>query len=141
MVYDQIKFEYGNEIKKLMITKPADLLAVKQIADLSAKPTEYFMTLSLDGASHVIKTHIITKGLVNHSLVHPRETFRTAIMDNAVSIICVHNHPSGNPEPSSADLEITKQLKSAGEILGIQLLDHIIITDQGIYSLREYGYI
>ncbi len=80
-------------------------------------------------------------GLLNHSLVHPREVFADAITDRAAAIICVHNHPSGNPEPSQADIIVTKQLCEAGTILGIQLLDHIIITKGGVNSLRSLGYL
>ena len=89
----------------------------------------------------MIKTRVITKGLLNHSLVHPREVFRGAIMDNAHSIICVHNHPSGSLEPSSADITVTKQLKEAGDIIGIGLLDHVIISKNGIQGLRSLGYV
>jgi DNA repair protein RadC len=74
-------------------------------------------------------------------LVHPREVFRDAIIDNAHSIIVVHNHPSGNLEPSSQDIEITKQLSQSGEIIGIKVLDHVIISKKGICSLRECGYV
>jgi DNA repair protein RadC len=87
----------------------------------------------------VLDSRIITVGLLNHSLVHPREVFADAITDRAASIICVHNHPSGSLEPSPQDIAITTQLREAGLLLGIQLIDHIIVTKNGHLSLRERG--
>lgn len=102
------------------------------------KKQEYFCVLNLDGNNQLISARIITIGLLNHSLVHPREVFKDAILDSAAAIIAVHNHPSGALEPSSQDVSITQQLKNAGEIIGIKLLDHIIISPQGSFtSLRE----
>ena len=95
----------------------------------------------MDNQKKYIDKKLLFKGTVNFSLVHPREIFRDAIIDNAHSIICVHNHPSGNLDPSSADLGVTKQLKEAGDIIGINLLDHIIVSKLGIQSLRGLGYI
>lgn len=104
------------------------------------KKQEYFMALNLDGAGNVISTRIITIGLLNHTLVHPREVFRDAIMDCSASIVVVHNHPSGSLEPSCQDIAITTQLKKAGQIIGISLIDHIIITPNGgSCSMRERG--
>ncbi len=80
-------------------------------------------------------------GLLNHSLVHPREVYADAITDRAAAIICIHNHPSGNPEPSSEDITVTRQLSEAGKILGISLLDHLIYTKGKVTSLRSLGYI
>ncbi|MFH0967936.1 MAG: JAB domain-containing protein, partial [Methanobacteriota archaeon] len=96
---------------------------------------------TLNGASEVIKSRTVTMGLLNHSLIHPREVFADAIADRAAAIVCVHNHPSGNLEPSSQDIQITSQLVSAGEILGINVVDHVIVSKNGILSLRESGYI
>jgi DNA repair protein RadC len=104
------------------------------------KKQEYFCVLNLDGGNQVISARIVTIGLLNHSLVHPREVFKDAILDSAAAIIAVHNHPSGTLEPSSQDISITRQLKDAGEIIGVKLLDHIIITPGGAwFSLRERG--
>ena len=139
-VYDDLVKKYGIN-PDVCIKEPADILQIKQIAYLSKKKQEHMMVISLDAGSNVIKSRVITVGLLNHSLVHPREIFRDAIIDNAHSIICVHNHPSGNLEPSSADLGVTKQLKEAGDIIGINLLDHIIVSKLGIQSLRGLGYI
>jgi DNA repair protein RadC len=114
---------------------------VKLLETIKNQPQEHFVAISLNGAGQVMKTRIITVGLLNHSLVHPREVFRGAILDNAASIIVAHNHPSGSLEPSSQDLAITTQLKEAGAIIGIQLNDHIIVTKEGHVSLRERGMI
>ncbi len=123
------------------INSPVDILNIPDVRELKTKKQEYFLTVTLNGASEVIKSRIITMGLLNHSLIHPREVFADAIADRAATIICVHNHPSGNLEPSSQDIQITRQLANAGEILGIKVLDHIIISKNGILSLRESGYL
>lgn len=83
----------------------------------------------------------ISHGTVNSSLVGPREVFQKALLANTVSIIVIHNHPSGNPEPSQADIKITKRLEESGDIIGVQLLDHIIIGRPSYCSLKEKGYV
>ncbi len=123
------------------ITSPEDLLEIPEVTDLKYKKQEHFLVVTLNGASEVIQSRTITMGLLNHSLVHPREVFCDAISDRAAAIICIHNHPSGSLEPSSQDIQITNQLARAGEILGIPLLDHIIIAKTGIISLKERGQI
>ena len=101
---------------------------------------EHMVGLYLNSANRLIGIHTITVGILNSSLVHPREVFKLAYMMNAASIILAHNHPSGNAEPSSEDLAITKQLVDAGKILGIPLHDHIIVTENNSYtSLTERG--
>lgn len=96
--------------------------------DISTKKQEYFILLTIDGANRLIKKRTITIGTLTASLVHPREVFAPAIEDRAASVIVAHNHPSGNLEPSQADLHVTKRLKHTGELLGIPLVDHIIIA-------------
>ena len=98
---------------------------------------EHFLCVSLNGSNEVIAVRIISVGLVNKTHVHPREVFADAITDRASAVIVAHNHPSGNVEPSKEDMEITKQLKSAGEILGIKLLDHIIFNRINYFSFLE----
>ncbi len=101
---------------------------------------EHFVGLYLDSANHLIGVHTISVGILNSSLVHPREVFKVAYMMNAASVIVAHNHPSGNAEPSSEDITMTKQLVEAGKILGIPLHDHIIVTEQdGYASFAERG--
>jgi DNA repair protein RadC len=85
----------------------------------------------------VIGIHITTIGLINRVIIHPREVYIHAIIDNAFSIVLVHNHPSGNLKPSKEDEEITKQIKQAGDLLGINVLDHLIISKKGYYSFRK----
>lgn len=102
--------------------------AVEQLADIRDKKQEYFVCLTLDGANRLIAKRIITIGTLTASLVHPREVFADAITDRAASIIVAHNHPSGNLEPSEADREITDRLRQAGDLLGISLIDHVIVT-------------
>jgi DNA repair protein RadC len=119
------------------VVKPDDVLPL--VADVRGERQEHFVCITLNGAGEVIKKRTITVGLLNHSLVHPREVFADAITDRAASILCVHNHPSGSLEPSSQDIAITHQLRDAGALLGIQLLDHIIVTKAGFVSLKENG--
>jgi len=119
------------------ITGPQDILPL--VSNLLDKQQEYFLCLTLNGAGELIEKRVITKGLLNHSPVHPREVYADAITDRAASVIFVHNHPSGNPEPSAQDLEITRQLAEAGSILGIRVLDHLIVGKKGHVSLKERG--
>ena len=119
----------------LKISFPTDVLPlIRHYAD---RKQEHFICISINGANEVITTRVVSVGLVNKTQVHPREVFADPITDRASAIIVAHNHPSGALIPSKEDLEITKQLKSAGEILGIRLLDHIIFNDKGYYSLLE----
>lgn len=120
------------------ISAPADALPV--LTWLETENQEYFIVLTIDGAGGLIKSRVVTMGLLNHSLVHPREVFAPAIEDRAAGIIVVHNHPSGSPDPSGQDMDITRQLQEAGTILGIKVMDHIIILGGGGFvSLRETG--
>ena len=99
---------------------------------------EHFVLITLDGASNVITSEVISIGTLNQSLVHPREVFRRAILDNSAGIIS-HNHPSGQLEASLEDRRVTKRLKEVGVLMGIELLDHVIVTDGGYTSLRDEG--
>ena len=97
--------------------------------------------LILNTANQVTRRELISEGNLNSSIVHPREVFRTAIIENAASIIGLHNHPSGNPSPSKEDISVTKQLVETGRIVGIPFHDHVIIAGESYVSLRERGYI
>ena len=121
----------------LSISRPEDILLMS--ADLLHKQQEYFIAFTLNGAGEIIRRHTITKGTLTHSPVHPREVFAPALTDHAASVIFVHNHPSGNTEPSDADITITRTLAEAGEILGIRVLDHVIVAKTGHTSLKERG--
>lgn len=104
--------------------------AVAQLVHIRDKKQEYFMCLTLDGANRLISKRVITIGTLTSSLVHPREVFADAITDRAASIIVAHNHPSGSLNPSTADLEVTERLRESGQLLGITLIDHFIITEK-----------
>ena len=101
------------------------------------KDKEHFLALTLDGASRVIDTHIISIGTLNQSMVHPREVFYPAIQDRAAAIIIAHNHPSGECSPSLADKKVTVRLKEVGKLVGIDVIDHIILTREGYYSFQD----
>ena len=124
---------YCNDVTK--ITGPE--MTRKQLQKYASKKQEYFFVITLDGANQIIKIHTITIGIINRTLIHPREVFLPAIKDCANSIIIGHNHPSGNLKPSDQDDDITHKMKLSGEILGIQILDHIIVSKYGYYSYLE----
>ncbi|GFO67250.1 UPF0758 protein [Geomonas limicola] len=100
---------------------------------------EYFMALLLDGKNRIIRRAQISEGSLNQSLVHPREVFNVAVRESAAALILLHNHPTGDPTPSPEDLEVTRRLCEAGELMGIKVLDHIIIGDGSFYSFTERG--
>ena len=93
----------------------------------------------LNGAHEVIGTIVATIGLLNRTIVHPREVFADAIRNRAAAVAVAHNHPSGNTEPSNEDIEVTERLKKAGDLLGIRVIDHIVFTDAKYYSFLEHG--
>lgn len=121
----------------LKISFPADVLPlIRHYAD---RKQEHFICISINGANEVITNRVVSVGLVNRTHVHPREVFADPITDRASGIIVAHNHPAGSLIPSNEDIEITKRLESAGETLGIRLLDHIIFNHKGYYSFLEQG--
>ena len=95
----------------------------------------------LNAKNELLRVAHVSQGTLSGSLVHPRETFRTAIIENCYCVILVHNHPSGDPEPSQEDIRITRDLVDAGRILGIRVLDHVIIARNGFRSLKDIGVI
>ncbi len=100
---------------------------------------ERFIVLLLNGRHRVVGQHVVSQGTLTASLVHPREVFRPALREAAAALILVHNHPSGDPTPSSEDREVTSRLAKAGEILGVRVLDHVIVAESGYCSLRDEG--
>ena len=100
---------------------------------------EHFLVILLDARHRVLRSEMISQGTLTASLVHPREVFRPALRDAAAALVLVHNHPSGDPTPSAEDREVTARLASAGEILGVRVLDHIVVAERGFCSLREQG--
>lgn len=123
---------------KIKISTPADVanLYLPLMRDLQQ---EIFKVLLLDSANHLINEVEITRGTLNSSLVHPREVFRAAITEPAAAIIMLHNHPSGNAEPSSEDIQITRQLVEASKIIGIPVHDHVILSGNSFTSFAEKG--
>lgn len=117
------------------IKKASDIY--KELDKYKNKKQEYFIMISLDGANHIIKIRVISIGILNQSLVHPREVFSPALKDRAASIIIAHNHPSGILKASNEDINITNRLKECGILLGIEILDHIIITKDGYLSFKD----
>lgn len=108
---------------------------------LKDEPKEKFLVVSLNSANKIIKYDIISEGILNSSLVHPREVFKTAIENLAASIILAHNHPSGNSEPSPDDISVTKKIYEAGKILDIKVVDHVIIAGDNYFSMAENKFI
>ncbi len=121
----------------IKITKAEDVLPL--LTDIATKQQEYFVCISLNGANEVIEKRVVTIGLLNRSQVHPREVFADVIADRGASVIFAHNHPSGELNPSDADLKIHEQLVQAAKILGIRVLDQIIVTRKGHCSFQELG--
>ncbi len=123
---------------KTSISSPRDVVRVYGPA-LRHLKQELFKVILLDSANHFLRDVTISTGILNSSLVHPREVFQPAILEPAAGIILLHNHPSGNPDPSGEDIRITRQLSEAGRILGIPVHDHIIIADHESTSFAERG--
>ena len=142
----QIKacFELADRLKsspageRPVIKKPDDVLNVAG-GKLRGRKKEHFLALLLDTRGHVIKTAEISIGSLDTSIVHPREVFREAMAASAASVVLVHNHPSGDPEPSNEDIQITKRLVEVGELVGIEVLDHVIIAGEKFTSLKRKG--
>ena len=109
------------------------------VADIRDKSQEHFVSISLNGANEVIQKRIVTIGLLDRSLVHPRDVFADVITDRAAAVIFVHNHPSGDLQPSDEDLKTQLRLIEAGAILGIRVLDHVIVSRKGYFSFQEAG--
>lgn len=123
--------------EKRAIRSAAD--AYRLMREYAYKVQEHFVALTLDGASRPIRLRTVHIGTLNQSLVHPREVFADAIADRAAGVIVAHNHPSGTLLPSRADERITERLKQSAEIVGIDLLDHLILSSEGYYSFSEEG--
>jgi DNA repair protein RadC len=109
--------------------------------DMRFLSQEHFVCLYLNTKNQVLHKQTIFIGSLNASIVHPREVYKEAIRRSAASIICIHNHPSGDPAPSREDIEVTKRLAESGKIIGIDLLDHLIIGENKFVSLKEKGYL
>lgn len=119
------------------VASPRDVWPV--VAHWADRKQERFVCCSLNGAHEIIAARVVSVGLVNRTVVHPREVFADPLQDRACAVIVGHNHPSGRLEPSPEDLEITKRLSEAGQLLGISLLDHLVFSGEGYYSFVEHG--
>jgi DNA repair protein RadC len=137
-------FELGARLSReerpsaLRIREPDDVARLfrNRLRDLQV---EEFHLLALDSQSQVLREVLITRGLLNSSLVHPREVFRAAIVEAAAGVIVVHNHPSGDPTPSAEDRAVTQQLAAAGRLLDLPLYDHVIIAGDRFVSFATAG--
>lgn len=119
----------------LKIKFPSDILPL--IQHYGDRRQEHFLCISVNGANEVMTVRVVTIGLINKSQVHPREVFADVLAERASAVIIAHNHPVGEPKPSKEDREVTKRMKEAASILGINLLDHIIFNRKGYYSFVE----
>ena len=136
--------ELGRRVARSRLPEAVILSGPQDAADLLMEEMrhlreEHFVVLFLNTKNHVIGRDTISVGSLNTSIVHPREVFKAAIRRNSASILCAHNHPSGDPAPSSEDILLTRRLRDAGELVGIELLDHIVIGDRRFVSLKESG--
>lgn len=137
--------ELGRRLAKSTWTERVTIRSPKDIADLVSEDLRYlqkehFICLFLNTKNHLLAQETLSMGSLNASIVHPREVFRAAIKRSSASIVCVHNHPSGDPTPSPEDIQLTARLVEAGAIIGIEVLDHVIIGDQRFISLKEQGF-
>ncbi|WP_175477756.1 RadC family protein [Halobacillus alkaliphilus] len=127
-------------VERYMIRSPEDGadFVMEEMRDLKQ---EHFICLFLNTKNQVLHRQTIFIGSLNASIVHPREVFKEAVKRSAASIICAHNHPSGDPTPSQEDIQVTRRLQECGKMIGIELLDHLVIGDQKFISLKEKGYL
>ena len=135
-----MKYEVVSERRikyEVTIRTPAD--AYQVLERYRTRRREHFFVLTLEGSHGTNAVRIVAIGIVNRSLVHAREVFRREIIDNAAAIVVAHNHPSGSLEPSNEDHEVTRRLVEAGQLLGIPVLDHLIISRNGFFSFLEHN--
>lgn len=136
--------ELGRRMSRIRHTDSSSVRRPEDAADLVMESMrhlrkEHFVCLFLNTKNRVLAQETVSIGTLDASLVHPREVFRAAMKHGAASMICIHNHPSGDPTPSREDVDITKRLMEAGELVGIEVLDHIVIGDNQYVSLKERG--
>lgn len=143
-----LQIQAGIELGRRMVrTTQPETVTIRSPHDVSLLVSEelrylqkeHFVCLFLNTKNHVIGQETLSIGSLNASIVHPREVFLAAIKRSSASIICVHNHPSGDPTPSPEDIEITRRLAEAGQVIGIDVLDHVIVGDTKNVSLKELG--
>jgi DNA repair protein RadC len=137
--------ELGRRMANSRLTEPVIIRSPQDAAEILTEQLRYlqkehFICLFLNTKNHVIAQETLSMGSLNASIVHPREVFRAAMKCSSAAIICAHNHPSGDPTPSPEDISLTSRLMQAGEIVGIDVLDHLVIGDSSFVSLKEKGY-
>ena len=118
---------------------PEDIFQLVRHHAYESPSQEVFLVVMLNGAHEFVRTVLVSKGLVNRTICHPREVFAEPLMERATAVVLCHNHPSGNLEPSADDLEVTLRMRKAGQLLGIEVLDHIIFSQTAYRSLAETG--
>ncbi|PIR41998.1 MAG: hypothetical protein COV30_00745, partial [Candidatus Yanofskybacteria bacterium CG10_big_fil_rev_8_21_14_0_10_37_15] len=123
--------------QSVLLLSPKDVW--DELKDIRDHKKEHFVIFFLDSRNQEIKREIISVGSLNANLVHPREVFEPAVRHLAAQVIIAHNHPAGDPSPSQEDSDITQQLVDAGKILGIEIMDHVIVTKDGFLSMRQKG--
>lgn len=129
---------YGLDSKVIRSPRDAHHI-IETVLDLEHEAAEKFGILTLNTKNAIAGVHVLSVGSLNAAVVHPREVFKAAILNNAASIICFHNHPSGDPTPSQEDLSLTRRLVEVGAVMGIEVLDHVIIGEQRFISMKEQG--
>jgi DNA repair protein RadC len=128
------------EEPKRKICSPKDVYTL-MYPKMREQKKEKFITLCLDTKNQILREEVISTGSLNASIVHPREVFKSALMESSASVIMIHNHPSGDPSPSREDIMVTEKLVEGGKLLGIDVLDHIIIGDGRYVSLKDEGFV
>ncbi len=126
--------------ERLQITSPRDA-AHFLMPEYSARPVEQFGLLMLDTRHRVLRTSVLTVGTLDCASVQPREVFRQALLASAAAVVMFHNHPSGDPQPSGEDVELTRRMVAAGELMGVRVIDHVVLGDGRYCSLKDSGYL
>ncbi|AKB32451.1 DNA repair protein RadC [Methanosarcina siciliae HI350] len=134
------RLEIFVEEPKRKICSPRDVYSL-MYPRMREQKKEKFITLYLDTKNQILKEEVVSIGSLNASIVHPREVFKSALLESSASVIMVHNHPSGDPSPSREDIMVTEKLVEGGKLLGIDILDHIIIGDGRYVSLKDEGFV
>jgi DNA repair protein RadC len=127
-------------VERLQITSPRDA-AHFLMPEYSARPVEQFGLLMLDTRHRVLRSSVLTVGTLDCTSVQPREVFRQALLASAAAVVLFHNHPSGDPQPSADDVELTRRLVAAGDLMGVRVIDHVVLGDGRYCSLKESGYL
>lgn len=138
-VYD-LREQLREKLAKVSLRVAEPSSAYNALKALYRADQEAFFVVTLDGSHNIIHVTEVTRGLVNKTIVHPREVFKPAILDSATAVIIAHNHPSGSLKPSPEDEDITTRLRDAGQLLGIPVLDHLIFSETSYISMVEIGF-